>query len=59
MRWQIMKNGLPLNDTFDDGIPFVGPGDEDFTTVLVDAEVTRMKADSRNYVGCSYPPAEE
>ena len=59
MRWQIMKNNLPLVDMFDDGILFAQPGDEEFTTELVDAEVIRRKGDSRNYVGCSYPPAEE
>ena len=54
--WQMMtKNGLPMIDTFDDGLTAV-PGDEGFTSELAEGEAGKRKAVSVNYVGQSPNP---
>lgn len=56
MRWQLIdKDGLPKGDIWDDGIEETGPGDEGFSTTLVDAKVKGTRGiTSRNYVGMTH-----
>lgn len=56
-KWQLMKAGKPLPDTFEDFLPGT-PGDPDFTTDLVSAEATLVGADGFNYCGPSEPDPE-
>lgn len=55
--WQLMRAGQPTGESFDDLQPQL-PGDEDFSTEAVQAEVTAQEADGFNYVGPSAPPGE-
>lgn len=55
MRWQLLKNSVPIEDPlFDDGIQ-ASPGDEDFSTDAVKAHVAASggTSDGFNYVGLS------
>lgn len=55
-RWQFMKDGLPtLDPVFDDGLAPL-PGEPDFSTDAVTAQMATVGADAFNYVSPSVQP---